>query len=71
LELILDSPKEGDYLVIKKILNKIKVENECQLRYLQEIKSQNNLIYTASYKLFMFFAYSNAYCLIGNNIYKN
>jgi len=70
LELILDSPKEGDYLVIKKILNKIKVENECQLRYLQEIKSQNNLIYTASYKLFMFFAYSNAYCLIGNNIYK-
>lgn len=70
LELILDTPKKNDYLVIKKILDEVGIRNECQLRYLREIISRDDLIYITSYKIFMFFAYSNAHCLIGNNIYK-
>lgn len=70
LELILDTPKKDDYLIIKRILDKVGIKNECQLRYLREIISPDDLIYTTSYKIFMFFAYSNAYCLIGNNTYK-
>ena len=70
LELILDTPMKDDYLVIKEILDKVKIKTECQLRYLEEIISKDNLIHITSYKIFMFFAYSNAYCLIGNNIYR-
>lgn len=70
LELILDIPKKDDYLIIKRIIDEAGIRNECQLRYLREIISRDDLIYLTSYKIFMFFAYSNAYCLIGNNIYK-
>jgi len=70
LELILNTPKKDDYFIIKKILDEVAIKTECQLRYLSEITSPNDLIHITSYKIFMFFAYSNAYCLIGNNIYK-
>lgn len=70
LELVLDTPEKDDYITIKKILDSVGIKTECQLRYLREIVSCNSLIHITFYKVFMFFAYSNAYCLIGNNIYK-
>lgn len=70
LELILNKPHPRDYFVIKEILDKVGLKIECQLRYLDEIKLSQSMIHITSYKIFMFFAYSNGHCLIGDNIYK-
>lgn len=68
LELILDHDEQCDMMIISNIIKQSKVRVECQLRYIDEIKS--GLIFQAKYKLFMFHAYSNGCVLIGENIYN-
>lgn len=70
VELILSESQANDILHIKKIINKIEVPVECQFRYLNEIKPDHGLIRLSLYKIFMYFAYSNGLCLVGNNIYS-
>lgn len=70
LELILTSSSPRDYLILKSILKKSPIKVECQLRYLDEITLKDNVIKLSSYKLFMYFAYANGVCLLGENIYQ-
>jgi hypothetical protein len=67
LELILTSDHSTDLKNIREIVKSSTVRVECQLRYLDEIKS--GLIFQATYKLFMYFAYANGISLVGENIY--
>ncbi len=71
LELVLSRYEKNDYLLIQKILKRFGVNVECQLRYLWELTNAQGLISNTSYKIFMYFAYSNGICLLGENIYKN
>jgi hypothetical protein len=68
LELILTSDCSTDLNNIREIVKSSTVRVECQLRYLDEIKS--GLIFQSAYKLFMYFAYANGASLIGENIYE-
>jgi len=70
LELILKKPKKNDYHIIKCIIKKNTIPTECQLRYLNEISDIKGTIYQTKYKIFMYYAYSNGLCLIGNNVYQ-
>jgi len=70
VELVLSKPRRGDYFAIKSIVGQTETAVECQLRYFDEIKRKISLIRKSNYKLFMYFAYSNGFCLIGNNVYR-
>ncbi len=69
LELILTSQDSYDYEVVKSIIISTPVKTECQIRYLNEIQDGGSLIYKSSYKTFMYFAYKNGVCLLGENVY--
>jgi len=70
LELVLDRHEQGDYRLVREIISDKEIKVECQLRYLNELTNSDGLINRSSYKIFMFFAYANGTCLIGNNFYK-
>lgn len=71
LELVLSKFKDKDYQLIQNIVKSSKIKIECQLRYLSELTDSQGLITNTSYKIFMYFAYSNGICLLGKNIYQD
>lgn len=71
LELILDTVKPEDIVIVKEIISEISVKVECQIRSIYEIGDTNSLIHKTEYKIFMYHAYANSITLIGKNIYKN
>lgn len=70
-ELVLSSFEIDDYAQIQQIIKTEKIRVECQLRYFDELTNPDGLIKKTNYKIFMYFAYANGLCLLGENIYKN
>lgn len=70
LEFILNVVKPEDIKIIKKIISKIPVKVECQVRSIYEIEDPYSLIHKTKYKIFMYHAYANSITLAGVNIYQ-
>ena len=70
IELILIKQTEEDYTIIKEIVGRLPIRMEVQLRYINEITNKHGVILSSYYKIFMYYAYANGYCLIGENVYK-